>query len=343
MVVHVHRPDRHAPRSCGYTIETEGVQLTPNGAVLQTGFSAAWSRNSSRTNRDPLAAPSKVFPPPAGHPHPGCWPDQLRGGAGRGSTGCRKRRPRIPRPVRRTGGDIRPDEVRGAAHGEFRPRSSVPPLLALRLEEYVGTVKLPAFGVFLKSAVEEVRDAGKFRDYLRSLLLHGLLLELHGLFVIHGRGDERQVLGHARLPLRFPPTRTTLSVFGGNDHSDGTTHTLPRPTSTRLWGNSSTRRTGRLPMQPRTHSIDLLFDSEEARRVATRDPRDPATSPDRPRVDRHRCGRSDPPAGALACPLSEEAAGAWSTSRRTTCTARSAACGGRWRCPSAAGRARGSW
>ena len=53
-----------------------------------------------------------------------------------------------------------------------------PLLTPSRLEEYAGTVGTPAFGAFLKSATGEVRDPGRFRDYLRSLVLHGLLLEL---------------------------------------------------------------------------------------------------------------------------------------------------------------------
>src|SRR5207248_3610417 len=55
----------------------------------------------------------------------------------------------------------------------------------------------------------------------------GLARSLHDQFVIHGRGDERQVLLHARLPLQFGPRADdTLSVFEGGDHGDGTTRTF---------------------------------------------------------------------------------------------------------------------
>src|SRR5205085_3260117 len=50
---------------------------------------------------------------------------------------------------------------------------------------------------------------------------------LHGLFVVHGRGEERQALAHARLPVQFGDRADDhLTVFESGDHGDGTARTF---------------------------------------------------------------------------------------------------------------------
>ena len=155
-----------------------------------------------------------------------------------------------------------------------------PMLTPTRLTEYLVAVATPVFGAFLKSAVAEVRDPAKFRDYLRSLVLHGLLMELHGLFVIHGRGDERQVLGHARLPVQFPGVRDdTLSVFESGDHGDGTTRTFRTHLGDAL-GEWLRGDLGNCPYAAEDALLDLLFESDTRHAGwRARNPRDPSTIP----------------------------------------------------------------
>src|SRR5262249_47217493 len=83
-------------------------------------------------------------------------------------------------------------------------------------------------GVFEQS-LKDIGDAALFRGYLRSLVLHGLALSLHDLFVVHGRGDEHRARIHARLPLQFGgDAHDTVSVFETGDYGDGTTRTFVR-------------------------------------------------------------------------------------------------------------------
>jgi hypothetical protein len=153
-----------------------------------------------------------------------------------------------------------------------------PLLTPERVRQYAEVVRDPRFNLIFQHSLEDLNDAGRFRGYLRSLVLYGLALSLHDQFVIHGRGDERQVLLHARLPLQFGPRADdTLSVFEGGDHGDGTTRTFLK----HLDEAFAAWKRGELadcPYAAEDALLQLLFE-QEARHPAWRrlDPNDPAT------------------------------------------------------------------
>jgi hypothetical protein len=97
-----------------------------------------------------------------------------------------------------------------------------------RLEEHLQEIHHPRFAEVFTDSISDCADPVKFASFVRTLVLHGLALSLQELFVLHGRGDERRVLLHARLPVQFTEPSDTLSVFEAGDHGDGTTRTFDR-------------------------------------------------------------------------------------------------------------------
>lgn len=77
---------------------------------------------------------------------------------------------------------------------------------------------------YLRASIEVCADDGRFRGYLRSLVVHGVAVRLQQLFVRHGAGDPRRVLFHARLPIQFGEDADDVIVVCENgEHGDGTT------------------------------------------------------------------------------------------------------------------------
>lgn len=155
-----------------------------------------------------------------------------------------------------------------------------------RLRPVVGADWFP--GV-LRASLDGLGRPAVFAGYLRSVLLHGLLLSLRTLMVVHGRGDGRQVGGHARLPLQFGDRADDhLTVFELGDHGDGTTRTFVRHLDEALAG----WRRGELgdcPYAAEAAVVDRLFAAAPARLADWRalDPADPETLP---RVGRELTG-----------------------------------------------------
>ncbi len=90
-----------------------------------------------------------------------------------------------------------------------------------RLAEALGDRK---FQHVFAEALEAVRSDEQFAAYLRSVLIHSLAIRLKQAFVLHGRGDERQVLVHAKLPIQFgPDAEDIVTVAENGAHGDGTT------------------------------------------------------------------------------------------------------------------------
>lgn len=81
-----------------------------------------------------------------------------------------------------------------------------------------------ALGDLLPEIWNWVNDDSRFRQYLHSVLLHGLLIGLRHRFVLHGRGDERAVIAHTQLPIEFDGhTDNRLIVCERGQGGDGTT------------------------------------------------------------------------------------------------------------------------
>ena len=113
-------------------------------------------------------------------------------------------------------------------HRAYEKRLQQHPLLtANAVDDLVEEVREQEFQQVLKKAIYGVKDDKRFRDYLRSLVVHGVGLRLRDLFVRYGRGDERRVLFHIRLPIQFPGEwEDMITVFENGNHGDGTTRTF---------------------------------------------------------------------------------------------------------------------
>jgi hypothetical protein len=99
-----------------------------------------------------------------------------------------------------------------------------PQLSARRMDRLRERLREPNLLPALRAAFAQVRDATGFRGYLRSALIHGLLIRLRHLYVLHGLTDDNRVLAHARLPLQFGANaddRVTVCERGSG--GDGTT------------------------------------------------------------------------------------------------------------------------
>lgn len=73
-------------------------------------------------------------------------------------------------------------------------------------------------------ALAAVGSDDQFAAYLRSVLVHSISIRLKQTFVQHGRGDERQVLVHAKLPIQFGnDAEDVITVAENGAHGDGTT------------------------------------------------------------------------------------------------------------------------
>jgi hypothetical protein len=126
------------------------------------------------------------------------------------------------------------------------------------------------------NALEAVRATDQFAGYLRSVLIHSLVIRLKQAFVLHGRGDEREVLLHAKLPIQFgTDAEDIITVAENGAHGDGTT---------RMFGNNlglvlEDWSTGGLAECPNAREDALIDEAfrQTARHAAWRalDPRSP--------------------------------------------------------------------
>ena len=141
-----------------------------------------------------------------------------------------------------------------------------PLLTAERVRQLAGHIRANGFGELLRGALDALSDGDAFNGYIRSLVLHGLLISLHGLFVVHGRGDPKQVVGHAKLPIQFGPRADdTLTVFETGDHGDGTTRTFLRNVD-RAMAEWRRGELGACPYASEQALIDRLFERGDRHR-----------------------------------------------------------------------------
>lgn len=84
-----------------------------------------------------------------------------------------------------------------------------------------------AFRDLTKTALAEVKRPDALATYLRSAVLHSLMLRLKQSFVQVGRGDDRRVLGHVKLPIQFGGTTDdVITLCEAGAHGDGTTRAV---------------------------------------------------------------------------------------------------------------------
>ncbi len=104
-----------------------------------------------------------------------------------------------------------------------------PLLTKKRIETLSEAVAGNSYKNVIQKSYRDASDNEVFIRYLRSLVLNGIAVRLHQMFVLHGRGDERRVLAHTKTPMEFGGDATdTISVFENGMHGDGTTRTFLR-------------------------------------------------------------------------------------------------------------------
>jgi hypothetical protein len=144
-------------------------------------------------------------------------------------------RPRLLEAIRFWDGDVLAsllEEVRSKRLGQH------PLLTPTRVQRVAATLAdrrlQPAFQDALRAADDPVR----FAAWLRTSVLNSLTGRLKDLFVHLGRGDDRQVVAHARLPVQFDgQTDDMITVCEAGAYGDGTTRSFIEslPTATPEW------------------------------------------------------------------------------------------------------------
>ena len=107
--------------------------------------------------------------------------------------------------------------------------------LATSLGEY-------RFQALFRSSLDRLRSTEEFEAYLRSVLVHSLAVRIKQSFVLHGRGDDRRVVCHAKLPIQFgADAEDVITIAESGAHGDGTTRTFVKSLGAVLeqWGSGS--------------------------------------------------------------------------------------------------------
>ncbi|PDQ20117.1 hypothetical protein CN311_15990 [Mesorhizobium sanjuanii] len=99
-----------------------------------------------------------------------------------------------------------------------------PLLSAARVQRVADSLSGQAFQRIFQAAVAAIRQPDRFLLYLESAVTHALANRLKESFLQVGRGDERQVVLHVRLPLQFSQSSdATITICEAGAFGDGTT------------------------------------------------------------------------------------------------------------------------
>lgn len=221
-------PGSQKPMFTGYSIETEGVQLKLDSGTLDRFVTAEAER--IRGTEDERWLKGKLFGyllrtncASAGLNiyHAGRLAELLQTAAGREDLRLELRRlmrfwdsAAVTRLLQQT----------------FEQALSYHPLLtAKRIESLGEAIATSSYREATQAAYRGSADEPTFQRYIRSLVLNGVAIRLHQMFVLHGRGDDTRVLFHSKTPLEYDSDASdTISVFENGTHGDGTTRTFLR-------------------------------------------------------------------------------------------------------------------
>jgi hypothetical protein len=105
--------------------------------------------------------------------------------------------------------------------------SSHPLLSERRIDRLMGTLAGTRFNEVLRHVIEAQKSDDHLRAFLRSQLVHGLAVRLRQSFVLHGRGEERRVVAHVKLPVQFSgKSEDVITIVENGVGGDGTTRTF---------------------------------------------------------------------------------------------------------------------
>lgn len=130
----------------------------------------------------------------------------------------------LPKLLRRWNAELFAKLLMDVFQGHLRQH---PMLTEQRIERLRDVIFSNVFQQLIDQAWRAVRSHEAFAGYLRSVIVHGLAIRLEQAFVRHGRGDERRVLFHVKLPVQFEGgAEDVITVAEDGSHGDGTTRTF---------------------------------------------------------------------------------------------------------------------
>ena len=104
-----------------------------------------------------------------------------------------------------------------------------PLLTSARIERLARSLGEHRFQALFRSSLETMRSPEGFEAYLHSVLVHSLALRIKQSFVLHGRGEDRRVVCHAKLPMQFgADAEDVITIAESGAHGDGTTRTFAK-------------------------------------------------------------------------------------------------------------------
>jgi hypothetical protein len=110
----------------------------------------------------------------------------------------------------------------------YREALSNHPLLSeRRIDRLMSALAGNRFNELLRHVIEAKRSDDHLRAFLRSQLVYSLAVRLRQSFVLHGRGEERRVVAHVRLPIQFDSkSDDVITIVENGVGGDGTTRTF---------------------------------------------------------------------------------------------------------------------
>lgn len=104
---------------------------------------------------------------------------------------------------------------------------SHPLLSERRIDRLVAALTGSGFKDLLRHVMQVYESADALKSFLRSQLIHSLAVRLRQSVILHGRGDERRVVAHVRLPLQFGKQASdVITIVENGVGGDGTTRTF---------------------------------------------------------------------------------------------------------------------
>ncbi|WP_189557080.1 hypothetical protein, partial [Mesorhizobium sp. M4B.F.Ca.ET.089.01.1.1] len=96
-----------------------------------------------------------------------------------------------------------------------------------RIDRLIATLAGTRFNELLRHVVDVQKSDDHLRQFLRSQLVHSIAVRLRQSFVLHGRGEERRIVAHAKLPIQFGRrAEDVITIVENGVGGDGTTRTF---------------------------------------------------------------------------------------------------------------------
>ena len=105
--------------------------------------------------------------------------------------------------------------------------ASHPLLSERRIDRLIAALAGTGFNDLLRHVMQAYESEDALRSFLRSQLVHSMAVRLRQCVVLHGRGDERRIVAHVRLPVQFGKRADdVITIVENGVGGDGTTRTF---------------------------------------------------------------------------------------------------------------------